>query len=107
MPTVIFSLPNGERRKVEIAEGTSVMRGAVNNNVPGIVAECGGSLECGTCHVRVDPEWMNLLPAISETEDSLLDGVAAGRDSGSRLSCQIQMTPLLNGLVVHVPERQT
>lgn len=107
MPTVIFVLADGQRREAEITEGASIMQGAVSNNVPGIDAECGGSLECGTCHVRVEPEWAELLPAISANENDLLDGVAAGRDVGSRLSCQIPMTALLNGVVVHVPERQS
>jgi 2Fe-2S ferredoxin len=107
MPTVIFTLADGQRREAEIAEGTSIMQGAVDGNIPGIDGECGGSLECGTCHVRVGPEWSDLLPAISATENELLDGVAAGRETGSRLSCQIPMTAALNGIVVRVPERQS
>lgn len=107
MPTVIFVQPNGQRREIEIAEGTSIMQGAVNSNITGIDAECGGAMECGTCHIRVEPEWADRLPDISETENSLLDGVAAGRDARSRLSCQIPVTLPMNGIVVHVPERQS
>ncbi len=82
------------------------MLGAIQASVPGIEAECGGALDCATCHVYVAPDWIDRLPAVSDEEDALLDSVAAERRPGSRLSCQINVSDALDGLVVHLPERQ-
>jgi 2Fe-2S ferredoxin len=86
---------------------TSVMLGAIQNNVPGIEAECGGCCSCATCHVYVDESWFAKLPAKDAMEDDLLSGVAAERRPTSRLSCQINMTLELDGLVVRIPEKQS
>src|SRR5690606_13437856 len=91
---------------VETPAGTSVMQTAMNNGIEGIVAECGGSLMCATCHVYVDEEWAARIPPISESEDEMLESAAAERKSNRRLSCQIIAGPETDGLVVHVPERQ-
>ena len=106
MPNITFVHPDGEREELEIAEGTSVMQGATSQGIDGIVAECGGNCMCATCHVYVEPSQLALLPPMSEEEDALLDGTASDREPNSRLSCQITVTPALDGLVVNLPERQ-
>jgi ferredoxin, 2Fe-2S len=106
MPKVTYVHPNGTRDELEIAIGTSVMQGATANAIDGIVAECGGNAMCATCHVYVDREHIGQLPAMSPEEDALLDGTASERRPNSRLSCQIVLSPALDGLVVHLPERQ-
>ena len=83
------------------------MRGAIDNNLRGIDAECGGCLSCATCHVYVDERFLGLLEPASADEQELLNFVAAERRPGSRLSCQIPMTAALDGLTVRMPERQS
>lgn len=107
MPTIIYIQPDGVERRVDVAEGLSVMLGAIQNNVRGIDAECGGCLSCATCHVYVDPADRDRLPPMAADEDELLAGVAAERRPTSRLSCQIAMTAALDGLVVQVPPTQS
>jgi 2Fe-2S ferredoxin len=106
MPRVTFVQPDGERRVVEVPVGVSVMKAAVNNGVPGIVAECGGSCMCATCHVYVAVPAAPL-PAVSADEDEMLDVTAAERRPTSRLSCQLVLTDDLDDLVVDVPEVQS
>lgn len=106
MPKITYVHPDGRSEALEVAEGTSVMQGATGNGLDGIVAECGGNCMCATCHVYVEPAQLALLPAMSEEEDALLDGAAAERRPNSRLSCQIKVGPPLDGLVVHLPDRQ-
>lgn len=106
MPSVTYVTPDGARDDVEVAEGSSVMRGAVRHGIEGIVAECGGDAMCATCHVYVDEDQPHLPPEMSDEEDALLDGTASERRPNSRLSCQLPMTAALDGLVVHLPERQ-
>jgi 2Fe-2S ferredoxin len=105
MPRVTFVQPDGERRVVEVPVGVSVMKAAVNNGVPGIVAECGGSCMCATCHVYVASE--AVLPPLSADEDEMLDVAAAERRPTSRLSCQLVVTEEFDELVVDVPETQS
>lgn len=107
MPVVVYILKDGSERRVEVPADTSVMLGAIQNNVPGIEAECGGCCSCATCHVYVDESWMAKLPAKDGMEDELLSGVAAERKPTSRLSCQINMTADLDGLTVRIPEKQS
>ena len=107
MPRVHYVLQDGTTRSVELDEGTSVMRGAIDNNVPGIDAECGGCLSCATCHVYVDDAFLPLLAPASDDENDMLSGVVAERRPQSRLSCQIPVAAVLEGLTVRVPERQT
>lgn len=97
---------DGERVTLEIPEDTSLMRGAVSNDVDGIVGECGGQMMCATCHVYVDPEFLGRLPAVSEDEDAMLDATACERKPNSRLSCQIVAIAALDGIVVQMPETQ-
>lgn len=107
MPAVVYILKDGSERRVEVPEGTSVMLGAIQNNVPGIEAECGGCCSCATCHVYVDEAFAGKVPAPDLTESDLLSGVAAERRPTSRLSCQISMTAALDGLIVRIPEKQS
>lgn len=106
MVLVAYILPDGSRCRVDVADGVSVMLGAIQNNIAGIEAECGGSCACATCHVYVDEAFLPILGPPSETERELLAVVAAEQKPNSRLSCQITLTPELNGLVVQIPERQ-
>ena len=87
------------------AEGAGERRGA-EQGVDGIIAECGGNCMCATCHVYVDPAWVDKLEPVGDTEDAMLDSTGAERLSNSRLSCQIKVTPALDGLVVTTPESQ-
>ncbi len=107
MPNVVFVLPDGERREVNVLKNASAMSGAVQGGVTGILAECGGACACATCHVYVDSACADLLPPMGDIEDDLLDAVAAERKPNSRLSCQIKITPELDGaLILHIPDRQ-
>lgn len=106
MPEIHFILKDGTRRTVQAKEGASVMETAIHNNVRGIDAECGGCCSCATCHVYVDDAFLARLPAPDDMENELLDGVAAERRPGSRLSCQIIVTSELDGLTVAVPATQ-
>ena len=92
MPQVTYTDHAGESRTVEATVGDSVMETAVRNGVPGIVAECGGSLSCATCHVYVDEAELDKLPAMEEMEDEMLWGAAEDRQDNSRLSCQLPVT---------------
>ena len=105
MAKITFITHDGEERIVEIADGWSLMEGAVRNGVPGIDADCGGACACATCHVYVDPAWAAALPAKSDMEEAMLD-FAQDLKPTSRLSCQLRVTAALDGLVVRVPENQ-
>ena len=105
MPKVIYIEHNGSRHEVEVPVGSTVMRGAVDNGVPGIAADCGGECACATCHVYVDPAWFDKTGARTDMEQSMLSFAAVTQDN-SRLSCQIKMTDALDGLVVSLPEGQ-
>ncbi len=107
MPSITFIHPDGHSETVEAEVGDSIMMSALTHGVDGIVAECGGNAVCATCHVYVDEAWLGKLPPVQENEDALLDGTAADRMTNSRLSCQIKMTPELDGLVLRLPDRQT
>jgi 2Fe-2S ferredoxin len=106
MPTITFIHPDGRAETVEAEIGDSAMRAALVHDIDGIVAECGGSAVCATCHVYVDDGWIGRLAAVGDDEDALLDGAASERKVNSRLSCQIKITPELDGLVLRLPERQ-
>ncbi len=107
MPTITYIEYGGREHRVEVASGRSVMRGAVDNNVPGIDADCGGECACATCHVYVDESWLTAtgLPVPGSQEASMLSFAALARPN-SRLSCQIAVTEALDGLVVQMPEGQ-
>ncbi|HEV7371688.1 2Fe-2S iron-sulfur cluster-binding protein [Arenibaculum sp.] len=106
MPIVVYVQKDGTETRVDVPEGTSVMLGAVQNDIGGIEAECGGCCSCATCHVYVDEAFAARLPPPEEIEGELLSGVAAERRPTSRLSCQLAVTAALDGLVVHMPDTQ-
>lgn len=106
MPDISFILADGSEQGFEAPEGVSLMQAATGFGIAGIVGECGGSLQCATCHVHVDPAWVDRLPAPSADEQVMLECTASERLPNSRLSCQIRLTAAMNGLVVRVPDRQ-
>ncbi|WP_415158500.1 2Fe-2S iron-sulfur cluster-binding protein [Maritalea sp.] len=105
MAKITYVEANGTRHEVEAENGSTVMENAIRNDVPGIVAECGGACTCATCHVYVDKDWTAKAGGPSVMEEDMLDFAFDVNDS-SRLSCQIKVTDELDGLVVHVPENQ-
>ena len=96
---------NGTEHPVDVMPGLSVMQGALANNVRGIIGDCGGSCSCATCHVYVDPAWVNRVGEKNEGEAALLEEVVDSKPN-SRLSCQITVTEDMDGLVVRMPARQ-
>ena len=107
MPRVTYISQDEKATTLDIAVGTSVMQAAVFNGVDGIVAECGGSCMCATCHVYVHEDMLALTPPMEADEDAMLEGTASERRPNSRLSCQLVVTQEMDGLVVHLPETQT
>ena len=105
MPKVKYIEHNGKEHEIDIQNGLTVMEGAVQNDIPGIDADCGGGMACATCHVYVKDDWFSKLPEKENGEDDMLDQ-AYQPNSSSRLSCQIIISEDLNGLVVHLPEKQ-
>ena len=105
MPKITFKQSGGTEQVVEAQENQSVMEAAVQNNVPGIVAECTGACACATCHVYVDKDWAGKTGTSSDMEEDMLD-FAVDVQETSRLSCQIKVTDELDGLVVTVPKSQ-
>ena len=105
MPKITYIEYSGKPHSIEIANGLSVMEGAVQNNIPGIDADCGGSKACATCHVYVKEEWFNKLPKKEDGEEDMLD-MAFEPKKNSRLSCQLMVSDQLDGLVVNLPEKQ-
>jgi len=97
---------NGTQHNVEVPDGNSVMQGAVNNAIEGIVGECGGGLACATCLCFVEPTWIHKVGEPSAMEQQMLEFAANGDQPASRLSCQITVSAELNGLVVRLPESQ-
>lgn len=106
MPQIVFVQPNGLRETVQASAGSTVMMTAINHGIAGIIAECGGSAMCATCHVYVDPASVEFLPPTSEVENEMLASAASERKQHSRLSCQLELAPGVDELIVHVPERQ-
>jgi 2Fe-2S ferredoxin len=107
MAKVIYVEPDGRRHEVDADDGMTVMEAAIDNGIEGIEAVCGGGLSCATCHVYVDPAWLDRLPEIERGEEQMLSTTAAERKPNSRLSCQLDMTDDLDGLVVHLPPFQS
>jgi len=105
MPKITYIEHGGTQHTVDVPVGLTVMEGAVNNNIPGIDADCGGACACSTCHVYVDPAWIGKLPAREDMEVDMLD-FAFEPNERSRLTCQVKVTPELDGLVVQMPEKQ-
>ena len=105
MTKITFVDNDGAERVVEAANGESVMEAAVKNSIPGIDADCGGACACATCHVYVDPAFMDKVGEQQEMEKSMLD-FAENVTANSRLSCQITVSDALDGLRVTTPESQ-
>ena len=96
---------NGKEHIVEVQNGLTVMEGAVQNDIPGIDADCGGSMSCATCHVYVKEEWLDKLPTKEDGEEDMLD-MAFEPKNNSRLSCQLIVSDELDGLEVNIPSKQ-
>jgi ferredoxin, 2Fe-2S len=107
MPRVTYIDTAGKETTLDIDVGTSVMQAAVLHGVDGIVAECGGSCMCATCHVYVREDQLAMTPPMGPDEDAMLEGTASERKPNSRLSCQLVVSPEMDGLIVHLPETQT
>ena len=105
MAKLTFVQKDGTRQEVDGQNGMTVMEAAVKNMVPGIDADCGGACACATCHVYVEPDWMERVGARNEMEEDMLDFAFDVREN-SRLSCQIKVSDTLDGLVVRLPESQ-
>ena len=96
---------NGKSHTIDVANGLSIMEGAVQNNIPGIDADCGGGCACATCMILVNAEWQKKFNAMEEEEESMLD-FHEYRTEESRLACQIPITQELDGIVVKMPPSQ-
>jgi 2Fe-2S ferredoxin len=107
MPKIVFVHPDGRNEAVEAEIGCSVMNAAMTHGIAGIIADCGGSAVCATCHVYVDEAWLEKTGGAHADEEALLDCAASGRLRNSRLSCQVMMAPELDGIRIRLPERQT
>ena len=106
MPKIKYIDHEGNSKTIEIENGLSVMEGAIQNNIPGIDADCGGSMACATCHVYVEEEWLNKLPKAEDAEVDMID-MAFEPKKNSRLSCQLIVSDELNGLTVTTPSKQS
>ena len=105
MPTITMIEFNGQQHVIEAETGKTLMQNALDNLVPGIDADCGGACACGTCHCFVEQDWQEATGSSDPMEESML-GMRPDRESGSRLSCQIDVSDDMDGLVVHLPEYQ-
>ena len=106
MAKITYIDKDKNKKIVEVADGLTVMEGAVQNDIPGIDADCGGSMACATCHVYVQEKWLNKLSKTEDAEQDMLD-MAFEPKKNSRLSCQILISDELDGLVVTTPKKQT
>ena len=105
MAKITYIENNGKSHTVEVTEGLTVMEGAVQNNIPGIDADCGGGMACATCHVYVKDNWFDRINKKGEGEDDMIDQAYEPKKN-SRLSCQILVSPEIDGLEIHLPEKQ-
>ena len=105
MTKITYIEHNGKSHQIDVANGLTVMEGAVQNNIPGIDADCGGSMACATCHVYVKEDWFNKLPKKENGEEDMID-MAHEPNKFSRLSCQLTVTDDLDGLTVQLPSKQ-
>ena len=97
---------NGTEHIVDVETGMTVMEGARDNNIPGIEADCGGACACSTCHVYIDASWVKKIPEKEDMEEDMLDFAYSPDENLSRLTCQIEVTDELDGLIVRMPEKQ-
>lgn len=106
MVHVRFVAPDGQETGLDGMAGETIRDLAIDAGVEGIVGECGGSAMCATCHVYVDGQWASRLPPVQGPEEIMLDNTACERRPTSRLSCQLELTDALDGIVVHLPDSQ-
>lgn len=106
MAKITYIEHGGTEHVVDVANGLTVMEGARDNNIPGIEADCGGACACSTCHVYVQADWVEKLPARDDMETDMLDFAYEPDEIRSRLTCQLKVTDALDGLVVQMPEKQ-
>jgi 2Fe-2S ferredoxin len=106
MPKITFIDHQGNKKIIDIPPGGSLMEAADGEGVPGILADCGGAMACATCHVYVDDNWYGKLPKITDDEQGMIDSHSIKPSEKSRLSCQIEVTEELDGLIVTTPEKQ-
>ena len=106
MAQITYQDSKGALKTIEVDNGLSVMEGAIQNDIPGIDADCGGSMACATCHVYVDEKWFDKIPKAEDAEVDMID-MAFEPKKNSRLSCQIIVSDELDGLKVTTPEKQT
>ncbi|GHB34572.1 MULTISPECIES: 2Fe-2S iron-sulfur cluster-binding protein [Cyclobacteriaceae] len=106
MPQITYIDSDGNKHQVELPLGATIMEGAVQNDIKGIIAECGGSCMCATCHCYIGEEYLDKLPEMEEEEDEMLEGAVAPRTERSRLGCQVRISNALDGLVVEIPQEQ-
>ena len=106
MPKITYIDSTGNQKTIDVANGLSIMEGAVQNNITGIDADCGGGMACATCHVYVKEEWFNKLPKAEDAEQDMID-MAFEPKKNSRLSCQLIVSDELDGLQVTTPEKQS
>ena len=106
MTKIIYKDFQGSSKTIEVENGLSVMEGAIQNEIPGIDADCGGAMACATCHVYIDEKWFNKIPKAEDAEVDMID-MAFEPKKNSRLSCQIIVNDELDGLQVMTPEKQT
>ena len=106
MPKITYVDCKGSSKTIDVENGLTVMEGAIQNDIPGIDADCGGSMACATCHVYVEEKWFNKLPKAEEAEVDMID-MAFEPKKNSRLSCQLIVSDELKGLIVTTPEKQS
>ena len=106
MPKITYNDFQGNSKTIEVDNGLSVMEGAIQKDIPGIDADCGGSMACATCHVYVEDKWLDKIPEAEDAENDMID-MAFEPKKNSRLSCQIIVSDELDGLEVTTPEKQT
>ena len=106
MPKIKYIDQKGNSKTINVENGLTVMEGAVQNNIPGIDADCGGSMACATCHVYVEDSWFNKIQKAEDAEQDMID-MAYKPQKNSRLSCQIVVSDEIDGLTVTTPEKQT
>ena len=106
MPKITYNDFQGNSKTIEVDNGLSVMEGAIQNDIPGIDADCGGSMACATCHVYVEDKWVDKIPKAEDAENDMID-MAFEPKKNSRLSCQIIVSDELDGLEVTTPKKQT
>ena len=105
MPKITYITSDAKVHEIEVQNGLTVMEGAVQNDIPGIDADCGGGMACATCHVYVTEDWFDKLPKKEDGEEDMLD-MAFEPQKNSRLSCQIIVSDELDGLTVNIPSKQ-